>query len=151
MTTRRTFLTLIAATPAALVLSRPVYAAEPMVFQRKGFAINGYDPVAYFTEEMPVRGSDDFTSDWNGATFRFASAANKAAFDAEPDKYAPQYGGYCAYAVANGYTAKTDPDAWTVHQGKLYLNFSKGVRRRWLRDIPGHISAADQNWPDVLG
>lgn len=151
MTTRRTFLTFIAATPAALVLSRPGFAAEPMVFQRKGYAINGYDPVAYFTEKKPVRGSDDFTSDWKGATFRFASAANKAAFDANPEGFAPQYGGYCAYGVANGYVAKTDPDAWTVHQGKLYLNFSKGIRRRYLKDIPGYNAAADQNWPDVLG
>ena len=153
--TRRRLLTAAGAAalaaPAAFTLSSPAYAAEPPVFQRRGAAINGYDAVAYFTESKPVRGSDDFVSDWNGATWRFASAENKATFDADPEAYAPQYGGYCAYAVANGYTAKTDPDAWSVVDNKLYLNFNKSVRTRWLADVPGHIAAGDANWPAVLG
>lgn len=152
MPTRRQILTAAAALPVSLaVLPHVAQAAEPPVFQRRGVAINGYDPVAYFTEEKPVRGSDEFTSEWEGATFRFASAENKATFDADPDTYAPQYGGYCAYAVSQGYTAKTDPDAWTVRNGKLYLNFSRRVRNLWLEDPDGHIKSADANWPAVLG
>lgn len=148
---RRQFLGLIAATPVFAGLATQALAGQDPVFQKKGLAIGGYDPVAYFTERKPVRGSADFTSTWNGATFRFASAENKSLFDGAPEAYAPQYGGYCAYAVSQGYTAKTDPDAWSVEGDKLYLNFSKRVRRIWLKDVPGHIAAGDKNWPDVLG
>ena len=84
------------------------------------------------------------------ATWRFSSEENRAAFAANPEAYAPQYGGYCAYAVSQGYTASTTPEAWTIVEDKLYLNFSTSVRRRWERDIPGHIAAANANWPDVL-
>lgn len=139
------------AAPLALATSRPAMAAEPPVFERRGAAINGYDPVAYFTDGAPVEGDPAITSTWNGAEWRFATAENKATFDADPEAYAPQYGGYCAYAVANGYTAKTDPDAWSIEDGKLYLNFSRRVRRLWLEDVPGHIAAGDANWPKVLG
>ncbi|MEO1705790.1 MAG: YHS domain-containing (seleno)protein, partial [Pseudomonadota bacterium] len=113
-------------------------------------AINGYDPVAYFTEEKPVEGSAEFTADYMGATFRFASAENRDTFAADPEAYAPQYGGYCAYAVSRGYTATTSPRAWTVHEGKLYLNFNRAVRTLWLRDVPGNVMAGDANWPKVL-
>ena len=151
MPTRRQFLTAAAAAiPAVAVLSRPVMAAEPSVFVNRGAAINGYDPVAYFTENRPVEGSEDLTHDWNGATWRFSTEENRALFAADPEAYAPQYGGYCAYAVANGYTAKTEPDAWTVNEGKLYLNFNRSIRRRWERNIPGYITSADANWPSVL-
>ena len=138
------------AVPALWALPRPASAAEGAVFAPGGVAINGYDPVAYFTDARPVEGEARFASRWNGVEWRFASADNQAAFEADPARYAPQYGGYCAYAVANNYTASTDPDAWSVEDGKLYLNFSRGVRRRWLRDVPGHIAAGDANWPDVL-
>ena len=151
MTSRREFLGLMAAVPATLAAAGPALAAEPRVFQRRGVAIGGYDPVAYFTQAKPVRGDAAFAADHDGATFHFASAENKATFEANTAKYAPQYGGYCAFAVANGYTAKTDPDAWTVHDDKLYLNFSKGVWRRWLRDVPGNVAKGDANWPSVLG
>lgn len=125
-------------------------AAEPPVFATGEGAIGGYDPVAYFTEGRPVQGSEAFQSQWGGATFSFASADNQAQFEADPEKYAPQYGGYCAYAVSEGYTATTDPAAWSIVDGKLYLNYSPGVRDRWSRDIPGRIAAADRNWPSVL-
>lgn len=147
---RRAFLGLVVAAPVVGTLATPAFAAEPRVFSRRGAAINGYDPVAYFTDDKPVRGSEDFTSEYDGAVWRFASAESKATFDADPETYAPQYGGYCAWAVANGYTAKTDPDAWSIEGGKLYLNFSKGVRRRWLKDVPGNIAKGDANWPRVL-
>ncbi|MEM6355700.1 MAG: YHS domain-containing (seleno)protein, partial [Pseudomonadota bacterium] len=88
-------------------------AAEDPVYQSfLGTAIDGTDPVAYFTEGKPVEGSSDFTHEWNGATWRFSSAENRDLFAGDPEKYAPQYGGYCAWAVAQGYTASTDPEAW---------------------------------------
>lgn len=151
MPTRRQVLTVTAAAlPAALLSGRMARAAEPPVFAPDGIAINGYDPVAYFTDGAPVLGAEGITHDWNGATWRFASTANRDAFAADPDAFAPRYGGYCAYAVANGYTAKTDPDAFTVHDGKLYLNFNRRIRSRWERDIPGNVRKADANWPRVL-
>lgn len=150
MTTRRNFLILAAAMPVALAAGRGAHAATPSVFASDGVAINGYDPVGYFTDGKPVKGDPAFTSAWDGAELRFASAANKATFDADPEAYAPKYGGYCAYAVSQGYTASTDPDAWTIHENRLYLNYSKRVRRIWLKDVDGLIAAADENWPGVL-
>ena len=134
----------------ALVIMPLALAGKPPVFTKSGSAIRGYDPVAYFTLGEPTKGSDQFSTSWNGATFKFSSADHLALFEAEPAKYAPQYGGYCAYAVSKGSTASTDPDAWTIVDGKLYLNYSKSVQKRWRKDIPGHIKAADNNWPRVL-
>lgn len=151
MIRRRAFLGLLVAVPVTGTLVRPALSATPEIFVNGGAAINGYDPVAYFTDGRPVRGSDAITSEWNGATWWFATAENKASFDADPEAYAPQYGGYCAWAVAEGYTASTDPDAWKIEDGKLYLNFSRRIQRRWERDIPGNIARADANWPRVLG
>lgn len=150
MLSRRQILTAAIAAPAALALT-PAFAAEPPVYQSGGVAINGYDPVAYFTESQPVEGSADFTSTYEGATFQFASAENKAMFDSAPAQYAPQYGGYCAWAVSKGYTASTSPNAWSVHKGKLYLNFNKAVRARWSISKDANIEAGDANWPKVLG
>jgi len=113
-------------------------------------AASGYDVVAYFTDRRPVEGSREFTAGHDGATWRFASAANRDAFEADPSRYAPQYGGYCAWAVSQGYTASTVPEAWKIVDDKLYLNYSKGVQARWETDIPGHIAKADTNWPEVL-
>ena len=114
-----------------------------------GLALKGYDPVAYFTENRPVAGKAEFTARHEGAIYRFASAANRDAFAAAPQKYAPQYGGYCAFGMASGYKAPIEPDAWTVVDGKLYLNYNQAVRNRWSSDIPGFVSKADANWPTV--
>ena len=114
-----------------------------------GTAIEGYDPVAYFNAGRPVEGARAFAHDWMGATWYFASAENRDAFAAEPERYAPQYGGYCAWAVANGYTAKIDPAAWKIVDGKLYLNYSKEVQANWAADIPGNIAKGDANWPKL--
>jgi YHS domain-containing protein len=114
-----------------------------------GVALKGYDPVAYFTEGKPVRGKPEFTARHDGATYRFASAASRDAFVAAPAKYAPQYGGYCAYGMAAGYKAPIEPDAWTVVDGKLYLNYNQSVRSRWASDVPGYVRKADANWPTV--
>jgi YHS domain-containing protein len=150
MTTRRSVLFALGASPFALALPGPARAASPRIYAEDGIAIDGSDPVAYFTEGRPVAGTPEHEVAWNGATWRFASAENRAVFEADPEAYAPQYGGWCAWAVAEGYTASTIPDAWAIVDGKLYLNFSRGVQRRWERDIPGNIARADANWPAVL-
>lgn len=134
----------------ALLFLQTVFASEAPVFATNDGAIRGYDPVAYFTVGEPIMGSDQFTTRWQGATYKFASAANLELFKAEPAAYAPQYGGYCAYAVAKGATAGTVPEAWTIIDGKLYLNYSLAVQQRWRKDVPGHIRMADRNWPAVL-
>ena len=125
-------------------------ASEP-VFSTGAGAIQGYDPVAYFTEGEPVKGSAQYRYRWNGATWHFASAEHRDRFRADPQSFAPQYGGYCAYAVAHGATAPTDTDAWSIVDGKLYLNYSLAVREKWRKDIPGFVKRADRNWPGVLG
>ena len=135
---------------AALLLAGAALAQKAEVFSDGGAAIRGYDPVAYFTEGKPVKGKTEFTHQWNGATWRFASAANRDRFAAAPEKYAPQYGGYCAYGVASGYAVKTEPDAWSVVEGKLYLNYDRNGQASWVKDIPGYIRKADANWPRAL-
>jgi hypothetical protein len=114
-----------------------------------GLALKGHDPVAYFTEGKPVGGKPEYTATHDGATYRFSSAASRDAFLAAPSKYAPQYGGYCAFGMAAGYKAPIEPDAWTIVEGKLYLNYNRSVRSRWSADIPGFIRKADANWPSV--
>ncbi len=129
----------------------PAAAKEPVytgVFS--SLAVSGYDPVAYFVEGRPVEGRKAVEFEWNGATWRFANAENRAAFAADPEKFAPQYGGYCAWAVSQGTTASTEPEVWRIVDGKLYLNYSKSVQSTWVRDIPGNIAKADKNWPGVL-
>jgi len=126
----------------------PALAIDP-VFNESGAAIRGYDPVAYFTQNEPVEGNPEYTADYRGVQWRFASAENREMFAADPEKYAPQYGGYCAWAVSNNYTASTDPHAWSIKDGKLYLNFSKFVRARWAIDKAGNIAKADANWPGL--
>jgi YHS domain-containing protein len=131
---------------AALAAKPPVYTA-PL----SDLAAGGYDVVAYFTVGRPVKGEAQYSTVWKGATWRFSSAANLAKFRASPAAYAPQYGGYCAWAVANGYTAKGDPLQWRIVGGRLYLNYDAGVQAKWVKDIPGFIRKGDGNWPSVLG
>ena len=126
-----------------------VNASAGEFFERNGVAISGYDLVAYFDEKRPVKGVPEFRAEFRGSTFQFISAAHRDAFAADPEKFSPQYGGYCAYGTAKGYKAKIDPEAFTVVQGKLYLNYSDAVQTRWLSDIPGYIQKADANWPEV--
>ena len=114
-----------------------------------GTAIEGYDPVTYFTEGKPVEGSSAHTYEWKGATWKFASRENRDSFAASPRKFAPQYGGYCAWAVSQGSTASIDPEAWRIVDGKLYLNYSKSIQKRWVQDIPGNIAKGDANWPKI--
>jgi YHS domain-containing protein len=147
---RRTALVLLG---AGALASQAAWAAQAAVYT--GFfsktALGGYDPVAYFEQQMPAKGSTEVTHDYNGVQWRFASAAHRDLFAAKPEAYAPQYGGYCAWAVAEGYTASGDPMFWKVVGGKLYVNYDGEVQKRWEKDIPGFIAKADKNWPSVLG
>jgi YHS domain-containing protein len=111
--------------------------------------IKGYDPVAYFVTGKPAKGDPKFEYKWMGATFRFTSRENLDLFKKMPEKYAPQYGAYCAYAVSQGYTAPIDPEAWDIVNGKLYLNNSKSVQKKWRGNRDNYIVAADKNWPDL--
>ncbi|HEV3008587.1 MAG TPA: YHS domain-containing (seleno)protein [Burkholderiales bacterium] len=143
--------TILAALPLslALIFSLAAHAAGESNVDSSGLALKGYDPVAYFSEKKPVPGKPEFTARHEGATYRFASAANRDAFAAAPAKYAPQYGGYCAFGAASGYKAPIEPDAWTVVDGKLYLNYNRSVRSQWSSDIPGFVRKADANWPAI--
>jgi hypothetical protein len=115
----------------------------------RGVALKGYDPVAYFKRQAPVKGSPGFAHRWMGATWTFASAENRDAFAADPARFAPQYGGYCAWAVSNNYTADVDPEAWKIVEGRLYLNYSKSVQKKWEAEMHRRIEAADRNWPKL--
>lgn len=150
MLTRRATLGLFAAVPA-LSLATAARAAEPRVFQSGGVAINGTDPVAYFTEEGPVAGNPAIAHDWMEATWLFASAVNRDRFIDEPERFAPVFGGYCAFAASRGYLAPTVPEAWTVHEGRLFLNYNLRTRRRWQAELPDVIAAGEANWPAILG
>ena len=126
-----------------------VHALDPVFSDWKGSAIKGYDPVSYFTDDGPTEGKKELTHVWNAATWRFASKENQQAFAKNPEKYAPQYGGYCAWAVSQGYTASTDPLAWDITDGRLYLNYSKSVQTNWLVEKEANIDQGDINWPSL--
>jgi YHS domain-containing protein len=114
-----------------------------------GKAIKGYDPVAYFANGKPVKGDKQFSFEWNGATWLFASAEHRETFRADPEKYAPQFGGYCAWAVSQGYTADIDPDAWKIVNDRLYLNYDKSVQAKWEKDMEPLIRKGEENWPGI--
>ena len=114
-----------------------------------GVAIKGYDPVAYFTDNKPVKGSKAHSFVYEGVTYEFASAAHRKLFVADPEKYAPQFGGFCAYGTAAGHKAVIDPAAFSIVEGKLYLNYDTKVRAVWRKDEPGYIHKADEAWPSV--
>lgn len=135
----------VALAPAAFADTDPVYTGR-----FSDVAVQGYDPVAYFTVGEPTKGSKDFSTTYQDAEFRFVSQENLDTFLAEPQAYAPQYGGYCAWAVAQGYTAKGDARRWSIVDGKLYLNYNRKVQSDWEADIPGFIETGDVNWPTIL-
>lgn len=134
---------------AACLLWASALAYGGEYFEPGGIAIRGYDVVAYFADNKAVPGSEKFTAVHKGSTFRFASAAHRDAFAANPEKFAPQYGGFCAYAAALGSKAPIDPTVFTVVNNKLYLNFNKPTEELWRKDIAGYIARADKNWPEV--
>ncbi len=115
----------------------------------KGVAIQGYDPVAYFTAGRPVKGQAQHSVKHSGATWHFASGENKALFQANPEKYVPAYGGYCAYGVSKGGLYKIEPDAWSIRDGRLFLNYDRKVQATWSKAADGYIQAADRKWPGL--
>ena len=125
------------------------FAQKAVVFNSSGTAIRGYDPVAYFTDGKPVKGDSSLTYLYEGATWQFATPEHRDAFKADPQQYAPQYGGYCAYGTSQGHKAPTEPDAWTIVDGKLYLNYNSKVKTLWNKDQAGNIGKANTNWPTV--
>ncbi|CAM2930411.1 YHS domain-containing (seleno)protein [Moritella viscosa] len=136
---------------SSLIFSFNSFAKDPIYtgyFSSK--AVSGYDTVAYFTQSKAVKGLKKFTYEYKGEDWYFSNSQHLALFKQEPTKYAPQYGGYCAYAVANNGTASTDPTQWTIVNGKLYLNYNADIRQQWLKDKLNFIVKADQNWPHVL-
>ena len=104
---------------------------------------------AFFTMSKSVQCSADHALNWNGVTWHFASGENRQMFEGDPEKYAPQYGGHCAYAMSKGYVAPTVPEAWTIYEDRLYLNFSLRARELWLQDVPGNVALRDANWPKL--
>jgi len=135
----------------SLLIASSAFAAKPIYSGGKErAAIRGYDPVAYFVENEPIKGSKDFVFEYEGATWMFSNEENRELFVNDPKKYTPQYGGYCAYAVARGTTASIKPEFFTIEDGKLYLNYSKSVYKRWLKKKGDYIEKANKNWPEVL-
>lgn len=131
----------------ALLTMLSADAADPVNTNWRGLAIKGYDPVAYFELGEPKQGSGDHELEWEGATWRFSSAVHKAKFAANPEQFSPQYGGYCAWAVSNDYTAPVDPEAWKIVDGKLYLNYNLKVKANWEKQMVENIRKADGFWP----
>ena len=135
---------------AALVaLAGPALAGGPVNKTWLGNAIEGYDPVAYRTMGEPVEGSSDFEHEWMGATWRFANAEHRDLFAADPERYAPAYGGYCAYGVSLGRKPGIDPAAWDIVDDRLYLNLNLDIPARWRQDRPGYIETANAIWPTI--
>lgn len=154
--TRRRLVTLALA-GAALFASTAARAAPPINTLKPGLfggrgdtAILGYDTVAYFTDGRPVKGSDAFVHEWMGAKWRFASKEHLDLFKADPEKYAPQYGGYCAYGVSQDNLVSIEPDKFKVLDGKLYLNYDADVQSKWLKDPAGFIRVADTKFGKLL-
>ncbi len=150
MFTRRQASALVAGSLFSTVLPWRPALAVPAISARDGVAIQGFDAVSYFADNRDVKGSIETLYRWRGALWLFSNAANRDLFAAAPEKYCPQYGGYCALSVAYGKTAPGVGDAWHIHEGKLYLNYDKGVRDRWRRDVPGNIARANLHWPKLV-
>jgi YHS domain-containing protein len=135
-----------------LIVALPVLAAQKTLLNldKNGVGIQGYDPVAFFTENKPVKGNPDYQSDYNGAKYFFASAEDKATFDANPAKYEPQFGGYCAYAVSEGHLAPISVDAFMIVNGRLLMQYDFKVRAIFEKDPLGRLAQADKNWPGLV-
>lgn len=145
--TRRAALAGLVATGAVALLAPAAVADSYYTGLVRGVAVGGYDPVSYFTVGKPVRGKKEFEASWDGVKWRFSSAENRDTFLESPQKFSPQYGGYCAYAVGIGRTAKGDPRQWKIVGGKLYLNYNRSIKRTWERKQSYYIKTANKNWP----
>jgi YHS domain-containing protein len=131
----------------AILFITSINAQHTKYYSKEGTAINGYDPVAYFLQQQAMEGNNEFSADWSGSKWKFISQANLDSFKLAPQKYAPQYGGYCAFGLSENHKAPTDPKAWTIVDNKLYLNYNPKVKEMWLKDTTGKIKTANYNWP----
>jgi YHS domain-containing protein len=134
---------------ATLLLLAATSAGAGEYFVKEGVALRGYDPVSYFTGGEPQKGKPEHSFEYGGTKFLFASAENRKAFAENPEKYAPQFGGYCAYGASNGYKVSTQPDAFAIVNGKLYLNYNRDVLEMWKKDPPTFIERAEEKWPET--
>jgi YHS domain-containing protein len=142
--------TLVVSLSLLLLACVNVSAQKSQIFVSDGVAIKGYDAVAFFTESKPVMGDKKFSYSWMGADWHFANQGDLDAFKASPEKYAPQYGGYCAYGTSQGHKAPTKPaETWSVIDGKLYFNYNKDVKAMFDKDQKGYIMKADTQWPKI--
>jgi YHS domain-containing protein len=133
----------------SLILSTGVFAQEGTFYSADGVAIKGYDPVSYFTEGRAVKGTDGYVFQWSGSQWKFSSQANLDSFKANPEKYAPQYGGWCAYGCSESHKSPTDPNAFTIVNNRLYLNYSIKVKELWIKDTTTRIKSADNYWKSL--
>ncbi|MBX2826319.1 MAG: hypothetical protein KTR33_16405 [Gammaproteobacteria bacterium] len=149
----------VLATMALILMTATAFAADRINtldrkglfgYKESGIALRGFDTVAYFTEGKPLEGKDEFTTEWMNATWKFANQEHLALFEANPEQYAPQYGGYCAYGVAQNALVKIEPDLWEIVDDKLYLNYDDGVQKKWEKDIAGFIAEADAKFEGLL-
>lgn len=143
----RLFLPVLA---SVLLFTAVVRADMPAFYSNKGAAIGGYDTVAYFTLGKPVRGKPDIAVMWKGALWLFSTRENREIFEANPRAYAPQYGGYCAYGMSKGRAAGTDPEAWKIVDGKLYLIHNRSYMKVWSGESSQYIASGNENWPAAL-
>jgi len=130
-------------------LAYDVNSTSALNVDAKGVAVQGYDVVAYQTVGAPTKGSADFSAKHEGATYHFSSAAHRDLFSANPAKYVPAFGGFCAMGVALEKKLDGDPTAWKLVDGKLHLNVNKDVQKKWLEDVPGHVKQATLSWPGI--
>ena len=135
--------------PSTAFAGAEVNVAPGKTLKGPGIAVHGYDTVAYFTQQKPVQGSAEFSVVHGGATYRFASAGNMKKFEANPDKFVPAYGGYCAFGVSVGAKFDGDPRYWKIVDGKLYLSLNKKIQDTWLKDVPGNIGKAEKSWMKI--
>lgn len=149
----KSILSMAVGIPVVVTLPQTAFAGIAKVYTRKSDnkALNGYDSVAYFKQNKPVEGLEKFQTQYNGADWYFSSQENRDEFIASPESFAPQYGGYCAFSVAQGKVIKGDPELWAIEADKLYLNYNKGAHRLWLKRVEKMISKGDKNWPRLLG
>ena len=147
----RRFISAFAAIVVAGLIAGPAFAGGAVNKTVFGTALKGYDVVAYHTVGKPVEGSRRISYKWRDATWRFASVKHRDLFAADPERYAPAYGGYCAYGMAQGAKIDIDPSAWRIVNGTLYLNVNKRVQQTWKTDISGYIARANRHWQRLMG
>ena len=139
----------IISTMAISLLAFFAWSTQAAAIENSVTAVNGYDVVSYHTEKKPLRGNGHFLAEHNGATYLFASKKNQEKFEANPEKYVPAYGGYCAFGVSVGKKFVGDPEVWRLVDGRLYLNLDVEIQSQWLKDVPGRIASADRKWKSI--